>query len=61
MTGLWIVYIEAEVFLLHMRLDCWEVSILKSILVYKDFQTWLLIGWQQAAIQSEAVLKIFIN
>ena len=27
---------------------CLEISILKSTLVNKDFQTWLLIGWQHS-------------
>ena len=30
---------------------------LKSMLVNKHFHTWLLIGWQQAASQSEAMLE----
>ena len=42
-------------------LEYYEEYMLKSILVDKIFQTWLLTGWQQAASQSEARFELKIH
>ena len=34
--------------LMHWGLGYWEISMLKSMSVNKDFQTWHLIGWQHS-------------
>ena len=47
-------HISSEKLLETLGLYFWEVSVLKSVLINEDFQTWHLIGWQPAARQSEA-------
>ena len=37
-------------------LGYYEIAMLKSMLVNKDFQTWHLIGWQHSR-QTEAMLE----
>ena len=38
-------------------LDYQDKSMVQSVLVNNDFLTWLLIGWHQAASQSEAMFE----
>ena len=52
-------------------LDNWDISMLKSMLVNKNFETWFLIGWQHSqqpwlasntiSSQSEGIYHICIR
>ena len=44
-------------------LDYWEIYMLKSKLVEKDFQTWSLIGWQHSRqpIRSHVRISLLTN
>ena len=33
-------------FIVSLHMNSWEISLLKSMLIDKDFQTWLLRSWQ---------------
>ena len=42
--------------------ECWlKISILKSILIKINFQTWLLIGWHHSCQKMRSYAKVLIN